>query len=215
MSKKSINLALIICSLLLSGCMSFQPKSDPSRFYILNSKESPEEWKIDTGRTLGIGRVLIPDYLDRPNITIEQQAGEMQFDEFNRWAQPLGEDITRVLFQNLSFMLNHYNVVRLPFPQKIDRDYDLYVSILDFKPQCHKNHIYFQAQFSIFDSKASTQIHTGVVTLLEPINLYCSTYLEISQAMSSILERFSKQIADGFNEIGRNPEPINQSKEFH
>jgi len=99
---------------LASGCAT---TSRPVDFYTLSSVTS------ETGEppaancrdvVIGIGPVLWPRYLDRPQIVTRLSANRISFDEFHRWAGPLEEDFTRVLIDDLSQRLQTDYVIRYP-----------------------------------------------------------------------------------------------------
>ena len=101
----------------LSGCANNTP---PSNFYILNSLYSEpgnEDFSPDPrGLSVGFGPMLMPDYLDRPQIVTREHLNQLQIDEFHRWGGELDSDVKRVMAQNLSLLLNSDRVQIYPWP---------------------------------------------------------------------------------------------------
>ena len=95
--------ALLITTVLVAaGCASTQP----SRFYTLTPAASGTAATPATSElSIAVGPVSIPVAVDRPQMVLTVNANQVRFDEFNRWASPLGNNIARVVAQNLVTML--------------------------------------------------------------------------------------------------------------
>src|SRR5919109_1073251 len=103
-------------SLLIGGCAS-----QPSRFYLLSAPPSAEPVPLGTsggqGATIGVGPVTLPRYLDRPQIVTQTSPYELKLAEFDRWAEALDINFSRVLAENLSLLLPTARVVLAPWPR--------------------------------------------------------------------------------------------------
>ena len=114
------------------GCAS----SRPARFYILDALSSPEEVKQsaahEQGIAIGMGPVVLPQYLDRPQIVTRASPNRLQLAEFDRWAEPLKHNVSRVLAENLSFLLSGDRVVVFPWKRSTALDYRVSVEITRF-----------------------------------------------------------------------------------
>lgn len=95
------------------GC-SFGPREDPSRFYILpSSREAtaptsggtvsavPDTGDVRGSVAVGLGPVLLPGYLDRSEIVVRRSETEVELRRWDRWAEPLGTALGRVLADEL------------------------------------------------------------------------------------------------------------------
>jgi hypothetical protein len=58
-----------------------------------------------TGPSLAVDPVSIPGLVDRPQMVISVGANEVQIDEFNRWASPLRDNLTRIIAIDLVGLL--------------------------------------------------------------------------------------------------------------
>src|SRR5574342_626514 len=101
---------------LLAGCGTFSPKPDPSRFFTLSSLPQVEESVVknsasQNGVFLGIGPIKFPGYLDRQEIVVRSAQNRFDVSENDRWAEPLDENFTRVLAQNLSVLLRTDRII--------------------------------------------------------------------------------------------------------
>lgn len=105
----------LILLTLASGCATTSPPVD---FYTLSSGTAPGTREAPLANchdmVIGIGPVLWPSYLDRPQIITRLSANRISFDEFHRWAGPLKEEFERVLIDDLSKRLQTDYIVKYP-----------------------------------------------------------------------------------------------------
>lgn len=124
--------ALLACALLLAGCARTQQAS----YYQLSPLETSGNGPITGGAgemVLGIGPVLLPEYLDRPQFVTRLTANRLQLADSQRWAEPLSENIARVLGENLSALLGVERILLYPWPVSKAVDYQLLVEVLHFE----------------------------------------------------------------------------------
>jgi uncharacterized lipoprotein YmbA len=93
----------VFLSLALAGCESSGP-----RFYTLERVVGPSE--VTNAATIEVGRPGLAGYLDRSEIVLKNDAYRVSTSERDRWAEPLGDMIGRVLTQNLSQRLKNTSV---------------------------------------------------------------------------------------------------------
>lgn len=82
-----------------AGCTSA-----PSKFYTLNSA-AVSDGKSQANYAVVVGPVSVPAEVDRPQFTVQVAPNRVEIDEFNRWAEPLNENIARVIAVDLSTLL--------------------------------------------------------------------------------------------------------------
>jgi uncharacterized lipoprotein YmbA len=93
-------LCLLFVAGLLTGCAG---KSAPTRFYLLSADDVlPAAVPQETRAVLWLEKVEIPPYLDRPNIVVRGDAGRIYLAEFDYWAEPLRDSISRMLARKLA-----------------------------------------------------------------------------------------------------------------
>ncbi|MCX5875613.1 MAG: PqiC family protein [Deltaproteobacteria bacterium] len=124
-------LVLLVCALLLTGCA----RTSPVSYYQLSAQEAARNAPAtEAGRmVLGIGPVRLPEYLDRPQIVARLSANRLQLADSHRWAEPLSENIPRVVGENLSAMLGTERILLHPWPTSRATDYQLLVEVLHFE----------------------------------------------------------------------------------
>ena len=122
-----------VALLVLSGCLGSTP---PTQFYLQPSLTSPDAalpasagWR---DRTLGVGPVAVPPYLDRPQIVTRASRAKLVLADLDQWAGPLPDTIARVLAENLSLLIPTERVVLHPWPRTLDPDYQVTVEVLQF-----------------------------------------------------------------------------------
>ncbi len=93
----------VICALVLplAGCF-FEPKEDPTRFYILKQSSSCSQTYKFSG-AIQILNVDVPAYIKRAQITtLDENGTNINVSEFNRWAAPLDVLISGAFANELS-----------------------------------------------------------------------------------------------------------------
>jgi uncharacterized protein len=127
-------LAIIMCTALAGfvGCASTQP----SRFYVLSDLRSmetaPQAVPDGQGPAIGIGPTVLPKYLDRPQIPTLASRYELNFAEFDRWAEPLDVTLARALAGHLSTLIPTERIAISPWPRGTPIDYQLSLEVTHF-----------------------------------------------------------------------------------
>jgi len=123
-----------VAAWMASGCLGFLPDSTPPQYYVLSAMRAPDSRARPVGDlSLGVGPVQIPGYLDRPQIGTRTGRNELSFSETERWGEPLQQNVTLVLAQNLAQLLRTDRISLFPFPSGRPRDYDVVLTLLRFE----------------------------------------------------------------------------------
>jgi len=111
--KMTIGIAFLLMA--LTACAG----SVPTRFYILTPLEDAGREAQGTASsprvTIGIGPVTFPAYLDRQQIVTRVSANELHLAGLDEWAEPLKDNFTRVLVENLGHLLPADSFTIFPF----------------------------------------------------------------------------------------------------
>jgi hypothetical protein len=127
------HVAIMICWLALAGCLG--GPSAPTNFYML-SPLSPSQAATSAataeGRIrIGLVTVVVPEYLNRNEIVVNLDNTVYRLAEFNQWAEPMSNNLTRVLAENLTNLLRGDLIdVILASDSSIPTDYRLEVDVL-------------------------------------------------------------------------------------
>lgn len=93
--------------LLLAGCAS------PAKTFYVLSASGPMPSGGGTG--IGVGPITVAEYIDRPNLIIQQAPNQLAVAEDHRWAGDLSASIARVTAANLGRQLGTGNVRTYPW----------------------------------------------------------------------------------------------------
>jgi len=121
----------LVASLLGLGACA----STPSRFYILNTLPASETRPAAAaagGPVIGLGPITFPKYLDRPQIVTRAGRNQLYLGEFDRWAEPLQENFSRVLAENLALLVPTDQLLLNPWPGSAPVEYQVRVEVLQF-----------------------------------------------------------------------------------
>jgi hypothetical protein len=122
-------ITLCVSALTVCGCA----RTRQAKFYLLHPlQEAAAEKKAASSLAIGIGPVDIPEYLDRPQIVTRISPNEIQLADFDRWGEPLQENFSRVLAENLSMLLATDHVTIFPWTGSPHIDYRVSVAVIRF-----------------------------------------------------------------------------------
>ena len=130
---KPKHLAIMICWLALTGCLG--GPSGPTNFYMLSplspSQAGTAAASAEGRIRIGLVTVVVPEYLNRNEIVVNLDNTVYRLAEFNQWAEPLNNNLTRVLEENLTNLLRGDSIdVFLASDSSIPADYRLEVDVL-------------------------------------------------------------------------------------
>ena len=126
------------------------------QFYMLEAPANLTPGSVLAKTTqIGLGPIHLPDYLNRPQMVIAVGEHQYRFDDENRWAEHLEQNVSRVLTQQLASLLGVEQVVRYPWSQRQVIDYQILVDILSFHHTAGKG-VELKAQWQL--RKAEQQI---------------------------------------------------------
>lgn len=149
---RSLSILLLCMTLGLTNCGG---RSADTTFYVLNPL-TPSYVNSATTKapkqSVGLGPISTPEYLNTPQIVIRKGDNNVKFAEFNRWAEPLTDNIVSVTTENLKTQLPKVAFVDYPWGGKVDVNYQVIVDILRFDADDDRN-VEFHVQWSIVERK--------------------------------------------------------------
>lgn len=133
MKTRTPTIALLLAAVLgVAACASTKPTS----FFLLQPIAATPGGAAGAGnapsRVLGIGPIELPGHLDRPQIVTRGTGNRLEVAEFSRWAEPLQENVTRVLGENLATLLPGDRIERFPWKGVGAIDYQVTVEFSRF-----------------------------------------------------------------------------------
>jgi uncharacterized lipoprotein YmbA len=178
------------------GCGS----TAPSRFYLLQSHPSIgnalQAADPGPGAVIGVGPVEMPDYLNRPQMVTRINRQELKLSEFNRWAETLEKNFTRVLAGNLSELLSTDNVLVYPWAGtvKVERQVEVHVIQFDGRPG---GDVLLKAHWSLTGDDGKDLLLMKKSQFSAPAG---QGYSEMVEAMNRVLAELSREIATAIKE---------------
>lgn len=124
-------LAFVMCA--AAGCSL--GRQQPTRFYNLTAASRTDTLSLTSpsrSLAIGVGPVELPQYTNRPQIVTGGQSTELHPAQFAHWAEPLRENFTRVLAENLSTLLTTDRVMLYPWKGPMAMDYQIIVEVTQF-----------------------------------------------------------------------------------
>ena len=124
--------AAVTCAVLLAACGS----TPVARYYTLSAVRDT----VPAGsaivlrdKIVGVGPVVLPEYLDRPQIVLRASSNRLELADGHRWAEPLADNFTSALRENLSLLLGTERVSSRAWAASGRGDYQVMVQVLRFE----------------------------------------------------------------------------------
>lgn len=141
---------------------------------------------------IGLGPIHMPDYLNRPQMVIAVGEHQYRFDDENRWAEHLEQNVSRVLTQQLAGLLGVDQVLRYPWAQRQAIDYQIVLDILSFHHTAGKG-VELKAQWQLRKAEQvlkSQQFDCQLANSDAPEAIVASQ----SQCLTQLAEQIQKNI---------------------
>jgi uncharacterized lipoprotein YmbA len=123
----------VVMLALVAGCTFLSPRHDPSRFYTLSARRADIANHHATAPSVVVGPVTFPAYLDRNEVAVRVSESELKYALSERWAEPLVQNFTRVLVEDLGTALGSDRVAGLASSTAITPDFWIEVVVLRFE----------------------------------------------------------------------------------
>ena len=190
-------IVLAACALLLQpGC----GKSKPSRFYVL-SPLPPGDASSLQELSIGVGPLEFPDYLLRPQIATQSNANQLDYAEYDRWAEPLNENFARVLAGNLSQLIPTDKVHIYPWLEILRVQLQLLIEVTKFG-QTEDGRIVLTVSWSVLDKAKREDLLQRRSTFSRPAPAADPTdYAALAAGMSELIGEFSREVAQALRDL--------------
>ncbi len=190
-----------LCASVLGGCVG---KSKPSKFYVLSSLPSSNTQKqvaaVERDVAVGIGPVVLRQYLDRPEIVTRASPNQLDLAEFDRWGESLRHNFSRTLTENLSILLVTHHVAVFPWDGSTTIDYQVAVDVTRFEGDADGNAL-LTARWSIFGKGGRELLVRKRSRFSEPAG--GQDYQALVAAMSRTLANLSREIATAIETVSQ------------
>jgi len=145
----------IVIAGILSACINLGTGRSPAtKFYLLETELAAQAAPaaLPAGFSIGVGPVKVPRYLSLPMLVTRTGMNEMQSDEFHQWAEPLPENITRVMSADLLQLTGAAHAFAFPWRSAIPIDVQVIVNVMQFDATPDGN-VTLKAQWSLLGDK--------------------------------------------------------------
>ena len=190
--------AIYLLSLLITcGCASKSPN-----YYLLNSLQSgapsAEKARAQNDLTIGVGPVKIPAYLDRPEMATRSAPDSLQFAEFDKWAEPLERNLTRVIAENLAILLSTNRIGVFPWLNSAQVQYQVTVDITQLE-RMPDGKVILAARWNVLGDQGDKMLVIESSRFSIPIE--SAGYEAIASAESRAVEALSREIATAIKSL--------------
>jgi uncharacterized lipoprotein YmbA len=195
-------LALALIGLMHAGCGAFSPRADPSRFFTLSTSAELQALARDAGNpegiSVGIGPIKFPGYLDRQEIMFRTAQNRFEVLENDRWAEPLDENFTRVISQNLSGLLRTDRIIVYPWTSDRKPTYQVEIEVLRFEGNSARD-AQLSVRWGVIDGNSKKRLTLKESRLTRPAKEK-STDGTVA-ALSETAEDLSREIAEALGAL--------------
>jgi uncharacterized lipoprotein YmbA len=184
----------IVCAVavLVAGCAS-----PPSHFYTLSRTAAASAPTLNV--SVVVGPVSIPAIVDLPQIVVSTGPNQVFLNEFERWASPLQNNISRVVAEDLVAILGTPRVSLFQQSLNASADYHVAIEVQSFE-SAPGEAATLNAVWIVRRTK-DAKSETGRTTVREPT--VQKDYDALAAAHSRALARMSQDIADAIRALDR------------
>ena len=177
---------ILLAVLLLAGCA----QSNKS-FYVLTANGPAPS---GGGISIGVGPITLAEYIERPNLVVQQGPNQLAVSEDHRWAGDLSASIARVTAANLGREMKTGNVRTYPWQRDEEISYQVTLDIRQLHSEAD-GHAVIEAgwrAYSLPDRKLKASR-----TFVDREPLAADGYAAMVAAQSRLLARLAESIAAG------------------
>ena len=180
--------ALVFC-----GC-SLGRQQPPTRLYILTALPATDR-ALPGGAPhsgIGVGPVTLPQYTNRLQIVTGNNGPELNRAPFENWAEPLEDNFTRVLAENLSLLLATDRVAVFPWKGPMDIEYQVIIEVTKFLGE-PGGQASLESLWSVVGQNGKNVLISKKSSFSEPVG--AQNYEALAAAMSRTVAALSRDIA--------------------
>jgi len=178
---------ILVTMALLSACGT----SPRSHYYLLSADATASGPKADAPPSIGVGPILIPEYLRGREIILKQGRNRLKVSDFDRWAEPLDAGISRVLLVNLATLLDTRSVAMYPWRRDQLPDYALRVLVVSLAVQGGNAELL--CEWSLSNPGSGETLYQSISRLQQPVA--DNTPASAAAAYSELLLQLSEEVS--------------------
>ena len=186
---------LLVLVFLVAACAS----APPPKYYTLS--RTPAPGMPPSTLSVLVGPVSVPAVVDQPQIVVSTGPNQVTLDEFNRWASPLANNISRVVAENLVDLLGTPRVSQFQQSLNVDADFRVAIEVQSFESTLG-DAASFSAVWAVRRTRDGKS-ETGRTAVREAAS--DKNYDALAAAHSRALSRMSQDIATAVRTLARAP----------
>ncbi|MFH1803690.1 MAG: PqiC family protein [Pseudomonadota bacterium] len=144
---KSLLAGVMATMLFLAGCAS---SDNPTRYFMLSPVTPSMNDASRSDAVLGVGPVTLPSHLDRSQLVIRSSENRIILLENDRWAEPLAENVRRILGENLDARIKPARIEVFPWNSRDEVMWQIAVDIVSFEKR-GDGQVYLEARWKVVD----------------------------------------------------------------
>jgi uncharacterized lipoprotein YmbA len=148
---------------------------------------------------VAIGRITLPDLLDRPQLVVRTAANRVDILESHRWAESPKSEIPRIIAADLAILLKPARVSTYPQNAGQEADYRVLLDIQRFEMTAGEG-VALEALWSVRRSDGGVP-KTGSTVVSEPAG--APGYDALVAAQSRALAAVSRDLARALRDVAR------------
>ena len=106
-----LSMLLLLCT----SCIQIGSDPQPMHYYLLESMSETSNIYSSKGLDIHLELINFPEYLDRLQIVTRNKNNGIDFSDSERWAEPLQDNLIRIIRENLAQMLPDANITVSPW----------------------------------------------------------------------------------------------------
>ena len=195
---------VFVAMLAIMGVAAGCGESKPSKFYSLSAIAQNQPGATPSSSAseaaIGVGPVELPKYLDRPTIVSFATPNRVDISEYERWAEPLSDNFTRTVAENLSVLLATGRIDTYPFMPGVARSFDrqVLIDVSQFR-RVPDNKIELRAVWRAVEPERRRNLASNSFATFEPIE--DQSVDAVVAAMSRAVAALSRDIAIRIKEL--------------
>lgn len=191
-----------LCAVVLAAGLYACGTSQPTRYYLLSSN-APASSAAQSELTVGVGPIVLPPYLDRREMVSRSSNSELGVAVYHQWGEPLRDNISRVLSEDLGRRLGTDRIIRLPVKRSLRRalviDYQVTIVFGSFEKN-PDGEVLLEARWAILDNDKNELLLRRSGYSQTPTD---SDHAAQAAAQSELLARLGEEIAAAVVELQR------------
>lgn len=191
----------------MGACFSINSANRPPTTYLVLSSlagTAPATLtdKPEDSIAIGVGPIVLPEYLNRRGVMIRTGTNELQLADFVRWAELPEDNMVRVVSENLSVLLHTNRIYPFPWKQSDRMDYQVRIHVIRFDGTPGGT-VTLLSRWTLSDGNNKTVLLSRQSDFSESVDKL--NYELMASALSRALEHLSREIASSVRALHEKP----------